>query len=257
LNEVRRTLVRQSRGFLRMAGDGEAADYQVLLSRDGEYSIRDAAAVPLPNLRQALKSDRLDTPARLINRLVHLTKYNNVRKLMNDDAASPLAGKLFVEFDAVDAAGGVPTFRAGDWLNVRIRNDYSQALNVTVLDLRPDWGITQIYPARAGLFEPFDPGQEVLLPLCAELPPGYEEGLDIIKVFATVGVPNFRWLELPALDEPPAPAYVAGTRGDLVDEFERFLRADAAPPTRRNLQPKPRTNSSWSSRQLEVRIRAF
>jgi hypothetical protein len=53
-----------------------------------------------------------------------------------------------------------------------------------------------------------------VIPLRASLPKGYRPGRDGLKVFATVGTTNFRWLELPALDQPPArdlkPAAVPG-----------------------------------------------
>lgn len=270
LSEVGRTLVQQGRGYLRTATEGEAADYQVVLDTRGEYNILDGGGAALTNLRPTLKSDQPDAPARLTERLIHLTKYESTRRLSNSDPASPLAGKLFVEVvggqtapavvtmaeSQPDAASRVPTFTVGDRLVVRIRNDYSEVLNITVLDLSPDWAVTQIHPARAGLFEPLDPGQEVSLALTAGLPPGCADGSDLIKVFASVGTPNFRWLELPALDEPPTQRGAAATRGDLIDELEKSLRTNTSPLSRRNLQPEPQTTQAWWTRQLEVRIKA-
>ena len=49
---------------------------------------------------------------------------------------------------------------------------------------------------------PIDPGKSEDIQLKVSLPQGYKEGRDVIKVFATVGPTNFRWLELPVLDQP-------------------------------------------------------
>ena len=95
------------------------------------------------------------------------------------------------------------SFKEGIYLALRIQNNSSQVLNVTVLDLQPDWGITQAYPRSSdSYFMPIDPGKSEDIPLKVSLPQGYKEGRDVIKVFATVGPTNFRWLELPVLDQP-------------------------------------------------------
>ena len=57
---------------------------------------------------------------------------------------------------------------------------------MTVLDLQPDWRITQIYPADPGAnFVPIDAGQEQFFPLTAGRPQRYMEGKGVIKVSAT------------------------------------------------------------------------
>ena len=89
------------------------------------------------------------------------------------------------------------SFKEGSYVALRISNNSSQVLNVTVLDFQPDWGITQTYPcASDSYFMPIDPGKFEIIPLKVSLPDGYKEGRDVIKVFATVGPTNFRWLEL-------------------------------------------------------------
>lgn len=254
-------------GAISMADDGEVAECQVFVSCEGEYSIRDAAGVEIPNLRPALKSEQQGATSRLVDRLVHLARYRDVRELDNYDATSPLAGKLSMEAvgrqtdfvlgeqpmpQTFYEAGDVPELKVGEWLFIRIRNCSKQALNVAVLNLQPDWGITQIYPAGAALFEPLDAGQEILLPLCASLPASYVKGADVIKVFATTGAPNFRWLELPALDE--IPEQLRSVRRTPTDPLERLLLA-ASTGTSRNLKPAAYASSGWVTRQLEVHIR--
>ncbi len=128
--------------------------------------------------------------------------------------------------------GDTPVLKPGEWTFLRVKNTSPQVLNVTVLDLGPGWSITQIYPSRQDtLSMTFDPGQEMLFPLQAYLPEGYTDALDILKVFATVGSTNFRWLELPALDQP----FVSkGTRGVPRNALEQLLE--------------------WVTAQVEVRV---
>lgn len=261
-------LARLGGGAIRLAGDGEAAEYQVFVSREGEYSIRDAAGVEIPNLRPVLRSDRDGATERLVERLVHLARYGDIRELDNYDATSPLAGKLAVEVvgrqadfvlgerpapEPFSEAGDIPKLRTGEWLFIRIRNDSAQVLNVTVLNLQPDWGITQIYPAGAASFEPLDAGQSIVLPFGATLPEGYAKGTDVIKVFATVGSANFRWLELPALGKPPE--NVGRTHRAPTDPLGRLLFAASAGASR-NLKPAVHASGGWVTRQLDVCVQA-
>ena len=115
----------------------------------------------IQNLNPPIKISENNAAVRLIQRLVHLAKYNNVLQLDNHDADSPLARKLAVEllglqpnFEPRDKleiqqlppsteSGNVNSFKEGSQISLRISNNSYQVLNVTVLDLQPDWGITQ------------------------------------------------------------------------------------------------------------------
>ncbi len=136
----------------------------------------------------------------------------------------------------------------------REENDPSRILNITVLDMQPDWGISQVYPAGSGHFEPLDPGQEKVIPLHASLPEGSTEGTDVIKVFATIGTTNFRWLELPPLDRPIERS--ASTRGVPKDPLEEFLAAVSEDkPKNRNLDPAEYPTKTWVTAQVEVQVK--
>lgn len=269
LKQVERAIAKSGAGWVLLAENGEPADYQVVVNAAGEYEIWDPAGQAFANMRPALKVDDNGAAARVVQRLIHLTKYHNVQQLDNFDQLSPLAGKLVIElvgvqsdYDPVDPPkpqlfddpGNTPTLTVGEWTFLRMKNTSSQVLNVTVLDLQPDWGITQVYPSGEDTyFWPFDPGQEQLLPLHANLPSGYIEGTDVIKVLATVGATNFRWLELPALDEPPKRS--ASTRGGPTNPLEELLAALAAEePRTRNLNPAAYPSREWVTTQVEVRV---
>jgi hypothetical protein len=159
-------------------------------------------------------------------------------------------------------AGNTPVLEPSEWTFLRIKNllpkvddrnnPSRNVLNVTVLDLQPDWGISQIFPTGAAAFEPLDPQQEVMIPLQAGLPEGYETGADVIKVFATAGATDFRVLELPALDQPPVKK---GKRNASTNPLDNLLSAITADqPSKRNLKPGANPSREWVTAQVEVRV---
>lgn len=261
----------QGSGWIEVATNGEEIAYQVTVNEMSEYEIWDSAGHTIKNLHPTLKIDDPHAAANLVRRLVHMVKYNAVRQLNNHDQMSPLARKLIVElvgkreeYDPADPfepqpfseVGSTPTLTIGEWTGLRIKNDFSQALNVTVFDLQPDWGATQVLPSGAGdLFIEFDPGQEMLIPLRAHLPEGYHEGTDVIKVFATIGTTNFRWLELPSLDKPLERSAAVRTRSPT-NPLENLLAAVTADkPRTRNLIPAAYPSKEWITAQVEVRVK--
>lgn len=266
LKEVE-NLVKNSGGFLTISQAGEAADFQVSVNDAGEYEIWDSAGNLLSNLRPNLGIQEPDASAKLAKRLVHLSRYRNVQELDNHDTLSPLARRLVVEligkqedFDPLDMPdpqpfndlGNTPKLKKGEWTFLKIANKTQKVLNITVLDLQPDRGISQIYPSGSGFFEPLDPGQEILLPLQANLPEDYTEGTDIIKIFGTVGTTNFRWLELPALDQPDKNL---ATRGGPANALEELLALVASKkPETRNLNPAAFPSWEWVTASVEVHV---
>jgi len=204
---------------------------------------------------------------RVIDRLTHLVKYTNVRELDNNDPTSRISQKFIVEFitEPPDFKPGLPirpqplesigpsvTVPHGGWAFLRIRNDYNpHVLNVTVLDLQSDWSISQIYPARAGSYEPIDPGCELILPLNVTLPDGYQAGTDIIKVFATIDTTSFRSLELPALDKPEIRNR---SLGGSANALEAFLANFEAPESTRAIVVAVPAAMEWVAHQVEIEI---
>jgi hypothetical protein len=255
--------------------DADTLEYQVAVNAKREYEIWNAAGQPIDNLRPAIAIASAQAPSIIVNRLEHLARYNAVKQLDNHDALSPLARKLTVELvgyqsdytpgDKPDPqpfgdSGHTPVLLSGQWVFVRIRNDAHQSLNITVIDLQPDWGISQIYPAGPGdWFVQLEPGRELLLNLRASLPEGYVEGLDTLKVFATVGAANFGRLELAALDQPAARGTVTtATRGQpnaleaLMDAISGDRPATAAT---RTLTSAAYPSAGWVSSLQEVHVR--
>lgn len=222
-------------GLLQLQGD-RPVDFRVSVSKDGsEYQILDRSDV-IRNLRPVLKVSDPHAPATVVARLIHLIKFRNVEKRMNEDFDSTLNGKLSVEVvgwqqnytkgDAVDPKpfppmpGNILTLKVGQTVWVKVRNDSPGVLNVTVLDLEPDWAISQAYPLNGADWFPLDPGAVMRaphgLPMTASLPDGYDEGREVIKFFATKGPSTLRNDTLPPLDRPVVRSKGDETRGMVV-----------------------------------------
>lgn len=200
-----------------LADSAGPADFVVTLSADGAtFVIADPAGQPI-DVHPPIGVDAPDAAATVVRRLVHLTRYRNVLELENADPSSRLRGKLIVDLTGVqddydpverpeprpmEDAAGIYTLRQGQWTFLRVSNRSADVLNIAVLVLQPDYAITQVFPLSTNLYsEPLDPGAELrLIPLLARLPPGFEEGTAVLKVFATTAAANFRVFELPSLD---------------------------------------------------------
>jgi hypothetical protein len=261
----------QGSGWIEVATDGKEIAYQVAVNELSKYEIWDSTGHVIKNLRPTLRIDDPHAAASLARRLAHLAKYNAVRQLNNHDQMSPLARKLIVElvgkrdeYDPADPfepqlfeeSGGTHALTVGEWTGLRIKNDSSRTLNITVFDLQPDWGATQILPSGAGdLFIEFDPGQEMLIPLRAHLPEGYQEGTDVIKVFATIGTTNFRWLELPSLDEPLKRSAAVSTKSPAKPLEQLLAAITADKPIMRDLIPAAYPSKGWITAQVEVCVK--
>ncbi|MDQ3701395.1 MAG: caspase family protein [Chloroflexota bacterium] len=253
----------------------DAVEYQVGMNAAGEYEVWDRAGKAIPNIRPALKANAPRAAEGVVKRLVHLARYHTTEQLDNYDPLSPLAGKLVVELAGVQAEyvrgerpaprpfgapGSTPTLESGQWTFLRVANRSAASLNVAVLDLQPDWGISQIYPAGAADWGvQLEPGQELpLLPLRAGLPTGYAEGRDVLKIFAAVGPANFRWLELPPLDQAPtrSPTALRSAGGGAPRPLEQLLSAIAAerPPTR-TLTAVADPSEDWVAADVEINVR--
>ncbi len=257
--------------WLELAEGEGAPDYQVALEESGNYEIWDRTGAAIENLRPPVAAAGSGAAETVVKRLEHLARYHAVEQLDNHDRMSPLAGKLVVElaghmgteYDPADEpepvpfddpeGGGTPTVEEGTWVLLNIRNDSDKILNVTVLDLLPTWGVEQVYPSGAGdYFVPLDPGETLSLPMEANLPEGYDHCTDVIKVFGTVESTNFRWLELPSLDQPPVKR--AATRAGAVGGLEALMQAMGGDkPLTRNMKTAAYPSREWATAQVELR----
>lgn len=173
----------------------------------GQYTLSDGTGIPFPNLPKVAAGEG----HAVIEQVMHLTQYQNVQALTNGEPRSPLRGKLKLEllgtqqfFEPSEPAdpfppSEIPTVKVGQWLIVQVTNTSNRPLNVTILALQPDWSIVQAFPRDGSNFETFDPNMPITLGFQVGLGEGVNEGVDILKVFATVEDTDFHWLELPPM----------------------------------------------------------
>jgi hypothetical protein len=283
LDKIRDTIMEKNKNNeslieLALAENDDQADFQIAINKQGEYEIWDPAGNVIPNLNPPLMINDSTSVAKIMQRLEHLTKFSNIQLIDNLDAASELSRKLVVELfkvpddyepgdrprdlQPIEAEGNTKIAEVGQKLILRIKNTLAEesrkVLNVTVLDLQPDWGVSQIYPASPGAnFIPIDPGHDELFYLQVDLPSGYKEGKDVIKVFATLDQTNFRWLELPALDQPVIRRAVTrgGGGGEPTNPLEQLMAAITKDkPVTRNLNPSATPSNEWTTAHMEVKI---
>ena len=259
-------------GWVKLVSENEAANYQVAINTAGEYEICDPSGTPIANLRPSLKIGDRNAAIGVVKRLVHLTKYKATEEL---DNFTPLTKKLVVELAGKQANYKPgrrpapelfddpmnPTVKAGEWIFLRIRNDSSQVLNIALLDLQSDWAIDQLELLNEGAkFEPFDPNQEELIPIqMLDVPEGDNEVTDIYKVFATVGQPDFRWLELPPLDQPIPKSATRGLKvpSNLLEELLATIGADNQPrETTKAGRVYADPSRGWTTKQVTVKVTA-
>ncbi|MEG3863329.1 caspase family protein [Microcoleus sp. herbarium12] len=277
LEAVRQALVDNGWLLELPPNDEREAHYQVAVGRNGEYEI--CSGMPLKNLRPPLAIDHPDAAVTLVARLVHLAKYQTVQEL--DNPASELAD--CIEFELCDAnkqpfpSSSNITLENREVVFLRVKNTSSQTLNIAVLDLEPTWAISQI-PIK-GIPAPFyqlQSREELFIGRIRPRVPegkGYEQVTETLKLFATRGLADFRWLAVTPLDEE------FDKKGNLNQELENLAKeftqrgeahsispvnnlltaigsdVDNPPTLNRAMVYEPDPNSEWVVKQIRIAIK--
>jgi hypothetical protein len=196
-------------GNFEVCGEGGVADLSVTINPRGTYEILDPEGAPFPNL-VPLPIDAPGAALKVVQRLDHLARFRKLLTAENPHPPEWLGIGLELCGDEPDSEPEpLPphglVLRCDEARKIRIVNRSRIRLDVTVLDLAPDYSVTQLLPKQRSLsLVPLDPGQEEEVRIRGWLPRGWQEGTDILKVFATQGAASFRWLELPPLGRPPS-----------------------------------------------------
>ncbi|NES66217.1 MAG: hypothetical protein F6K24_13595 [Okeania sp. SIO2D1] len=136
---------------------------------------------------------------------------------------------------------------------LRISNESDLTLNITALILQADLSIVKFYPEGVS-YEVVEPGQKIAdeEEIIISLPENYQEGIDVIKVFATLDATNFQILELPTLDQSRKGF---GDR-QPTNALEELLVAvvDENSP-QRNMRIKTSASKKWTTEKVEVLVR--
>lgn len=266
-------------GWLEEAGSSEVAEFYVSVATVAgvqSYVIADSAELPLSHVPTTAVGNR-DAGRQVAGMLEHVARYRAVQEIENHNADSPLSSLLRIEllgrqrqYDPVDQpapelfpTGTVPELSVGEWTFLCIRNMSRRVLNISALNLGPDWKVSLVFPAEGDLsYESLEPGEKKTLKLQANLPGGISDGVDVIKVFATVGPADFRALTLPALESTEQKG---ATRSDSAKrnsrgqaeptELDRLFDALTADrPTTRTLIPYRSPGAEWTVASVTFRV---
>ncbi|MEL6163388.1 MAG: caspase family protein, partial [Cyanobacteria bacterium J06628_3] len=271
LEKVRQAL--KGNGWVVEIKEREEAHYQVAVGRDGEYEI--SIGTPLENLRPKLMINDSEAAKKVVERLVHLIKYQSVQAL--DNPTSELNN--YIEFELCDAnkkplanANNL-TLKAGTVSYLKVKNNYFQSLNIAVLDLVPTWKISQIpIQGESSPFFVLQPNQQAFTKLHLRLGNEYQQAKESLKIFVTKGLANFQWLTLPALDSGlenrgNLNSYLEekveelNTRGNLqnINPLNYLLSQigadiDNPPDIRRDLIVESEPDEEWTTKQIQVTV---
>ena len=265
LNAVKEALA--GNGWLKLADAQQKEDYQVAVNQKGEYEI--CVGTPIENLTPALKIDDSDAPQQVVKRLVHLVKYQAIQQLSNQfsDLTSKLEVELLTQPNWRPGMAKKPqpfpeptnlVVKSGEYAFLRIKNTSSQDLNVAVLDLDSNWEVSRIkLQIPEAIFYPFNPYQEMLIPLNLTLPEKYLKGGETLKVFATIRQNDFRWLELPSLDEQIEKKAEKLSRDD--NPLGQLLAAvgadiDRPPDLTRAAVPIFDPSQEWTTQEIKITL---
>lgn len=254
-------------GWLKLADAQQKADYQVAVNQHSEYEI--CVGKPIKNLTPALQIEDSEAPQKVVQRLVHLVKYQAIQELSNQ--FSELTNQLEVELlTQPDWRPGMPkkpqpfpdptnlVVKSGETPFLHIKNTSPQALNIAVLDLQPTWEISriQLYSPEQ-TFYLFNPNQEIFLPLKFKLPETYPNARETLKVFATIKQNDFRWLELPSLDTEIERKAEILPRGDNpLGQLLAAVGADDNPPSNltRAAVPIIEPSDEWTTKEIHITL---
>lgn len=261
LDELRTALLENKSGFLRLAAGSDKPNFQVVLDGQGDWRIGDPWGKPLVfPVVPPVPGAAPNTIETVVGRLVQLTKFCNLNRLINLDPESPLLGKLGVEWEGQPA--GEPLRLSGESKgNVRIVNRSSNDLQIAALTLRSDgsvqWmalgpGKGQVVELHRG--EEEGEGEGLRLELSPRRVPGQGRITERIKVFASLrGIANFGWLELPPWEGAPLPRPALRSN----DPLERILASLAGEwPALRHIVITGRSEEEWTVETLELEYEA-
>jgi hypothetical protein len=261
LAAVGQALKQQGQGWVKVLESEEEEGYfQVAIAPDGTYEI--CLGMPLENLRPALSIHDPESPRKVVERLIHLTKYQSVQALGN--VSVPLLTET-LGFELLDdnlqpfPEHQHPVIQAGLPVYLRITNNSPYPLNIAVMDLEPTWEISQI--PLLGIDAPFHAlaSQESIdRPLVFSLPKDvlYAQAEEILKLIATRGPADFRWLLLPPLDNPIASRGEVSRSNDQLSQLMQAIGDDSSNEALRTraarVPPNPR--AEWTTKQIQLTV---
>lgn len=244
-------------GFLALVPSETSFDF-LLTSNGDSVDVLDAAGEPLVALPAP------SSPEAVIAALEHLARFRNIQELNNPDPRADLHNALEVSLGRLPGPWRrgttlspepfptlPPQARAGDWLCLTIKNRSPRELNIAVLDLQADWSIRKAYPV--GGYLPLGPDMCERIPFQVSWPFRKPQGRDLMKILAATGPVDFRWLELPALGEPPLSLPKSPFKPTLAALFAALT---GLPFSAKALTPERQPQHAWTVVDLTLEVMA-
>jgi hypothetical protein len=276
LDAVATAISQRGRGFLEIRTGAQTPNYQVVVGPEGEYVICDATGRPFEYMSPAIHVDEHDGADRVVDRLLSLCRFHTACEMTSPP--SQLDGQVTVELlrpppdwsegESTACKGTTPLSPIGDSYEVtsgevvfiRVTNRSSADINVAALDLQCDWGIALIAPDKSRADAPYavlGKGKAESFPVRVFVPDGFPDTPDVWKVFAAVGHVDFKWLEQPAIHEPPrGKAHEKGVvRGEKGSLAKLFAMLDAPRNVTRHAAPVSSPNAPWTVRHFRILVR--
>ncbi|HEY1352155.1 MAG TPA: hypothetical protein VGF67_21265 [Ktedonobacteraceae bacterium] len=155
--------------------------------------------------------------------------YRDVLRLENQRGPLSMGGLLHTELrrpraseqrHRMSEAPASLILAPGDNVDLVVTNPGWTRLHLAVLDLGQDWSIQKLQSLA------LEPRRTGPIPLDAVLATPYDEGTDILKVFATPEVTDFDGLSLPAHQPRVAGRLRGGGPGNALEELLEAFHAD-------------------------------
>lgn len=266
LEKVRQAM--QGNGWLMEVEAEQEGHFQVSVGRSGDYEVDNKGKL-ITNLTPVLSIDDDESPDKVVQRLVHLGKYQSAQELNNP--TSGLAG--FLKFELLDKEGkpfpeeDEIILKRNSAVSISVENLSSQDLNIAVLGMDPSWEIYQ-FPIRGQdnyAFYQLVANDKFEIKINGFRYPDKEEynvAKECIKLFATRDVSaNFQWLILPTLDQKLLDQGEVGSKGTrgIVNPLNDLLSSvgagiDDPPQVSRKANVPPDPDADWATKQIHMTV---
>lgn len=204
------------KALIEWVGEGDSADF-IVAANDGSYEIWDAGERVIPRINPPLALEGEDSAEKVIERLIHLSRFLNMLQLENDDAStSENVPRVVLEWQHFDRHPIFPPNYSADLL---IYNDSSFEVEIALLSLHADMSVQHIYPIDGTDSRTFAPYESDVLTFETTLDGEHTEQMTMIKAFATVGKASFRMLALPSLDQTTQPSDISADGQDALEQL--------------------------------------
>lgn len=245
--------------WLDLVNDKES--YLVSIDNEGYYKIHDASGEEINFNVKNIHIDQTDAEKIIKERLEQTFKFNTIKKLNNTSDHS-LKNRLVIELETPNNSNitrkleDTIDINDGDKITLKIKNKSPYPINITIINLQSDWGISQTWPMDSDSFITLEPEDDENFPMEMYLPEKYIEGIETLKIFATKEPTNFHWLAMSPLDCPASEKH--SKRNKPTTPLEKLIYLiNTSENRKRSFSITPPLDSTWATKQIDFFIKSF